>query len=440
MSKEIKETETYIRNFAEFEKDLDEQATGEIHNMRRNAINLFSKVGFPGTREEEWRYTNVAPIAKTEFMLFNDYDRHDLDVASMDKLYFKNWQGWVLVFINGFFSEEFSKLENIPDGIKILNMAEALRSDSEIVRENLNKSAGYENDPFFALNTAFMRDGAFITVADNTVIEKDIHLMFVSTESKTKAHMAYPRNLISVGRNSRLQVVETYVGISDNIYFNNHATEIFLDENAQLEYNRIQNESRNAFHIENINIHQKRSSVFHSNSIDFGGALVRNNIYNTLDAEGAETTLNGIYVGSGQQHIDNHTFIDHAKPYCNSKELYRGILDDKSGGVFSGKIMVRQDAQKTDANQSNNCLLLSEDATIDSKPQLEIYADDVRCTHGATVGQLDKDAIFYLKSRGISEKQAHSILTYAFVKEVIDHIKIDSVRESIDEILRDRLA
>ncbi|MGD9900657.1 MAG: Fe-S cluster assembly protein SufD [Calditrichaceae bacterium] len=439
MSKEIKETEIYLRNFEEFVKSLNGQAAGEIYDMRRKAINLFNKVGFPGTREEEWRYTSVAPIAKTDFALFDNYNRHNLDAAGMEDLYFKNWQGWVLVFINGFFSEEFSKLENIPDGIKILNMAEAFRSDSEFVKENLDKSAGYENDPFYALNTAFMRDGAFIAVADNTDAEKDIHLMFVTTESETKAHMTYPRKLISIGRNSQLRIVETHVGISDNIYFNNHAAEIFLDENARLDYNRIQNESLNAFHIENINIHQKRSSVFHSNSIDFGGALVRNNIYNTLDAEGAETTLNGIYMGNGKQHIDNHTFIDHAMPHCNSKELYRGILDDKAGGVFSGKIMVRPDAQKTDANQSNNCLLLSNDATIDTKPQLEIYADDVRCTHGATVGQLDKEAIFYLKSRGISENQAYSILTYAFVKEVIDHIKIDSVRETVDEILKGRL-
>jgi Fe-S cluster assembly protein SufD len=249
----------------------------------------------------------------------------------------------------------------------------------------------------------------------------------------------HPRNLIYVEKNSALSVVESYFSAGSGVYFNNPVTELKIEENARLNHVRIQNENTNAYHVGNIFTDQDRNSVYHSTSVTFGGRISRNNYYARLNGEGIETTLNGLYLGHGKQLIDNHTFLDHAKPHCTSHEVYQGILTDKANAVFSGKIMVRQDAQKTDAKQSNNCLILSDDARINSKPQLEIYADDVRCTHGATVGQLNEDAVFYLQSRGIPEKKAKNILTYAYAERVIDGIDSGIIKSRIDELLQKRL-
>ena len=261
--------------------------------------------------------------------------------------------------------------------------------------------------------------------------EQPIHLLFVAS-SHGEPTVSHPRNLIIVGDNSQVAIVESYVGLDGGVYFTNAVTEIVAGQNAVIDYYKLQQESAEAFHIATLAVHQDRSSNFTSHSISLGGALVRNDVKARLDAEGVECTLNGLYMASGHQLVDNHTSIDHAKPHCSSHELYKGVLDGKSKGVFSGKIIVRPDAQKTDAKQTNKNLLLSADSVIDTKPQLQIYADDVKCTHGATVGQLDKDAIFYLRSRGIGHEDARSLLTYAFANEIISRIKIPSVREQLN--------
>lgn len=270
------------------------------------------------------------------------------------------------------------------------------------------------------------------------MVEEPLHLMFISTDLDAE-FVAYPRNLILVGKNSQATLLETYVHAATKPYFTNAVSEIVLGENAVLEHEKIQLESDRAFHIAAIHPHLDRNSNYISNSISFGGTLVRNDIVAVLDGEGAETTLNGLYVGTGDQLIDNHTTIDHAKPHCASHELYKGILDGKSRGVFNGKILVRKGAQKTDAKQTNKNLILSEFATVDTKPQLEIFANDVKCTHGATIGQLDEDAMFYLRARGIPADTARAMLIYAFASEVIDRIRVETMREELQDILHNRL-
>ncbi|MEK7341221.1 MAG: Fe-S cluster assembly protein SufD, partial [Candidatus Binatota bacterium] len=287
---------------------------------------------------------------------------------------------------------------------------------------------------FVALNTALMRDGAFVYVPAGEMVKEPIQLLFISVAGK-EATVSHPRNLIVIGRGGQATVVESYCGVEEEIYFTNAVTEIVVGENGVGEHYKVQREGGKAFHIATLQARLERNSNFSSHSISLGGALVRNEVNAVLDGEGGECTLNGLYMVSGGQHVDNHTRIDHVKAHCNSRELYKGVLDGKSRGVFSGKIYVHEGAEKTDAKQTNNNLLLSQEALIDTKPQLEIYNNDVKCAHGSTIGQLDQDAIFYLRSRGISREDARNLLTYAFASDVISRIRIDPMRAQMDELL-----
>jgi len=427
-----------LSQFDEFQRRAAGQDRPWLRSLRKSAIKRFGDLGFPTTRDEEWRYTNVAPLAKVPFKLaprngngvsgriLRDYLFGELDCCN-------------LVFLNGHFSEALSSLCRLPDGVRVSSIAAALRGDGGEIEPHLARYAPYQDSAFTALNTAFTADGAFVVIPDKAVVEEVIHLVYLSTAA-SGATMSYPRNLILLGRQSQARIVESYVGVQDVVYLTNAVTEISLGENAVVEHYRLQRESGRAFHIASTQVVQNSGSSFASHFVSLGGGLVRNEIGVRLDGEGSECTLDGLYVTRGTQHMDNRTSIDHAQPHSSSRQLYKGVLDGQSSGVFNGKIFVRPDAQKTDARQTNRNLLLSEEATVDTKPQLEIYADDVKCTHGATIGKLDEEALFYLRSRGIDQESARTILTYAFASEVSRAMKIKPIQCQIDLALLNRLS
>jgi Fe-S cluster assembly protein SufD len=364
---------------------------------------------------------------------------------------------------------------SLPAGVRATNLATAFADEPRLLEQHLARYADYQDHAFVALNTAFMEDGGFVHVPKGVILEKPIYLLFISTR-EDRPSVSHSRNLILIERESQATIIEGYIGLDGvaesrnsklesrnsklenrpasglanfefpvssfghQVYFTNAVTEIVVGEGAVVHHAKLQQESERAFHIATVQIEQERSSNVTNHSVALGGALVREDTNVVLDGEGAENLLNGLYVVAGSQHVDNHTVIDHAKPHCNSREVYKGVLDGASQGVFNGKIIVRKDAQKTDAKQSNKNLLLSEDAVINTKPQLEIYADDVKCTHGATVGQIDPDAIFYLRSRGIGLEEARSLLTYAFANDVLGRINYQPLRDKLKDALFARLA
>lgn len=434
MSEVVQEKETYLGQFARLEKRLTGNQKPWFHRTRKAAISHFAELGLPTTRHEEWRFTNLAPLTKIPFQLVADGELDGVTVESLEPFSFGGLDGTRLVFVNGRFSEELSSIRPLHNGLQVGSLAAALDSDRERVEPYLARHASYQDHAFVALNTAFVEDGAFVYVPPGKVVEHPLHLLFLST-SLDEPQVSHPRNLIVVGDNSKVTIVESYVGLDGGVYFTNAVTEVIAGQNAVIDHCKLQQESEKAFHIATLAIHQARGSNFTSHSISLGGKFVRNDVNARLDAEGVECTLNGLYLARGQQLVDNHTLIDHAKPHCNSHEVYKGVLDGRSKGVFNGKIIVRPDAQKTDAKQNNKNLLLSNEAVIDTKPQLQIYADDVKCTHGATIGQLDNEAIFYLRSRGIGTEDARNMLTYAFANDILSRIKIDAVRTHLDAAL-----
>jgi Fe-S cluster assembly protein SufD len=391
--------------------------------LREKASERFSALGFPTTHDEDWRFTSVAPIAKVKWGKPEASGEQVEDLPRFGKR---------LVFVNGRFAPRLSCLR-LPAAVKAGSLAAAL--DNQNVEEHLARNATYQQQAFVALNTAHLEDGALIEIAKGTVIEEPLHLVFLSTHMDQAA--TYPRNLILIGAQTQVSLVEHYLGTGR--YFTNSVTEISAGEGAVVDYYRLQMESEAAFHVSNLQVQLARDTNFTSHSISLGGALVRNDV-NAVLSEGTECTLNGFYLVSGTQHVDNHTAIDHAKPHAASHELYKGILDGRSNAVFNGKILVRKDAQKTDAKQTNKNLVLSEDATINTKPELQIYADDVRCTHGATIGQIDAESLFYLRARGIGREEARGMLIVAFARDVLDRIKIAPLREQIEQVVASRLS
>ena len=426
----------YISNFDIFESKLNGGNGAVVSDIRRAAIARFADLGFPTPRNEKWKYTNVAPILEHKFKPFGD--AVELSREKLESFLYPRLTGNVLVFVNGRFAKALSQLEPESSGVIVDNLAHARERHDALIDRYYTRLADYEHDTFTALNTAFAHDGVFIHVPANTVVPEPIHILNLSVPHDT-LFLSHPRSLIVVGRNSHVQILETYHALAEGIYFNNVVTEIVVEDNATVEHTKIQNESRKSYHIATTQVHQLKNSVYTSNSVDLGGALVRNNLNTVLDAENCEANLYGFFMGSGNQHIDNQTLIDHARPRCNSNELYKGILDDRATGVFNGKIMVRRDAQKTNAYQSSKCLLLTNEARANNKPQLEIFADDVKCSHGSTVGQLDEEALFYLRSRGIDETRANSMLRYAFAADAIEKIKIVPVRAQLDKVIFKRL-
>jgi Fe-S cluster assembly protein SufD len=398
-----------------------------LGRTRKAAIERFAALGFPTTHNEAWKYTNLAPFLKTRFQPAPaDVFRGELPAASPGAAR--------LVFVNGRFAPELSEKRALA-GLKLARLKDAFARRAIVDR--IGGTATFEENALVALNTAMFEDGALVEIADGAVLGAPVELLFLATADGA---VAYPRNLIIAGRDSQAQIVETYRGSGAADYFTNAVTEVLVADGAVIEHYKLQEEGEAALHFGALAVRQGASSNFFSHNIAFGAALARNEIAVTLDGEGAECNLNGLYVTGGRQHVDNYTTLDHAQPHSNSRELYKGVLDGQSQAVFHGRIIVRPEAQKTDAIQRNKNLLLSDGAVINTKPQLEIYADDVKCTHGATVGQVDADAIVYLRSRGIPLEEARSLLTYAFTSEMIGAMKVASVRERLGPLLLERLA
>jgi len=401
-----------------------------IDQIRRDAARRFAELGYLTTRDEEWRFTNVSPIAKTHFSeAFSDLSAPER--AQLDGRLSPSKGGLRLVFINGRYAPELSA-RKLSRGIRATPLQEA----NGAVEAHLARYASYQDRAFVALNTANFGDGACIEIPKGTVVEEPIHLVFLATGGEAPV-ISHPRSLIVLGPASQATVVESYLGHGAR-YFTNAVTEIVAGGHSVLDHYKLQEEDERSFHVATLQVQIGRDASFSTHSISLGGGLVRNDI-NAVLAEGTEATVNGLYLVSGSQHVDNHTAIDHAMPHGTSHELYKGILGGTSAAVFSGKIIVRPGAQKTDARQTNKNLVLSEDATINTKPELQIHADDVRCTHGATIGQLDQDAIFYLRSRGIAREQARELLTYAFARDIIDRVKVEPLRARLERILVERL-
>jgi Fe-S cluster assembly protein SufD len=428
----------YLAIYSEVEKVLAGSGQAWLARIRREAIESFGELGFPTTRNEEWKYTSVAPIAGTGF----EPARYELTPQVVEAIKGSPLAdlGCVrLTFVNGHYAGELSDLRQLPADLKALSLAAALETGEAKVEEHLARYADYKQHPFVALNTAFMQDGTSLVIPGGKVLERPICFLYVSTAGSRPA-ISHPRNLVLVGRESQVSIIEVHLGLEDGTYFTNAVTEVVAEEGAIVEYHKIQQEGPRAFHIGTLAFQQDRSSSIAVHTVSLGAALDREDTGAVLAGEGAECHLNGLYILSGEQHADHHTVIDHAQPHCSSRELYKGVLDGKSRGVFNGKIIVRKDAQKTDSKQTNKNLLLSEDATVDTKPQLEIYADDVKCTHGATIGQVDPETIFYLRSRGIGKNEARNLLTYAFANDVIGKIRYEPLRTRLGDALFAQLA
>lgn len=428
-------TDLYVSHFETFERTLNGESKSELHQLRREAIGKLNDTGFPTTKHEEWRFTNITPITKIDFKPVLRYNSEGVSQDQIDRFSFATRHR--LVFINGHFSREFSAVGNLPQGVFCGSLASSVKTSDPQVQLYLGRQVKIDETPFVLLNTAFLRDGAFIYVHDGVVLNESVHVLFIATGSEHT--LISPRNLVVIGKNSQASIVESYVSLTHTPYMTNAVTEVIAGDNAVLEHDKLQNESLNAFHVAMIHGRLGANTSFTSNSIAIGGSLVRNNVVAILDAEGSECTLNGLSLGTGAQLIDNHTVIDHAKPRCVSHELYKSILDGRSRGVFNGKIFVREQAQKTDAKQTNKTLLLSDEAIIDTKPQLEIFADDVKCTHGATVGQLDPEQLFYLRSRGIGEMLARDILTFAFASDVVGRVHVEPLKIQLEALIHQQL-
>ncbi len=402
--------------------------------IRARAIQRFAEIGFPTTRHEEWRFTNIAPIASTAFA---EPSITTVDRSVLARIDVRGLACTRLVFVNGHFSEALSSVGALGAGVRATNLASVLAVDPGLVDPYLTRCAS-DDEAFVALNTAFTHDGAVVHVPAKTVVPDPIHILYLSTTSGAPT-VSHPRTTIVVGDRSQVRIIESYGGPDGEVYLTNAVTEVVGGAHSRIEHYRVQRESLKAYHVGNTQVRLDRSAVYNQQSFVFGGAISRNDIGAWLGAEGIHCTLNGLYLANGTRLVDTHTAIDHAMPHCESHEVYKGMLDDASRGVFNGKIFVRLDAQKTDAKQTNKVLLLSDDATINTKPQLEIFADDVKCTHGATVGQLDETQLFYLRARGIGETHARAMLVHAFASEVIDHVTIAPLRDSLEHTLLTQL-
>jgi Fe-S cluster assembly protein SufD len=421
----------YLANFAELEREVAHNGQAWTQPLRKAAIARFGELGFPTTHDEEWKYTNVAPIARLPFQPAKR-PAPGLAVEALAAATIPDLVCAQLVCVNGHFVPELCALQALPTGVEVGSLAHALATRPFGLEAHLARYTGFEEQAFVALNTAFMRDGAYVYVPRGCIVDVPIHLVFISLP-QGEATVSHPRNLLVFEESAQATVIESYIGLGHDVYLTNAVTECVVGQNATVEHALLEWESAKAFHIATLQIQQARSSNVVSHAIATGGALARHDINVVLDGEGGENTLNGLFMATDQQHIDNHTRIDHVRPHCTSRELYKGILDGKGRGVFNGKIVVHKDAQQTDAMQTNKNLLLSQDASIDTKPQLEIFNNDVKCSHGSTIGRLDENSLFYLRTRGLEEADARRLLTYAFASELVDRLTVGALRTMLND-------
>ncbi len=429
--------EHYQNQHAAIKSQLPGQDLDWLATSREAALSAFTEQGFPHTRIEDWKYTNVRPIEKREFTIAQEAD-HSVDANTLNEYLCKDMACHLLVFVDGRYSDQLSNPGDLPAKVTVKDMTTALSDDSNTIQNYLGKVADANKSGFAAMNMAFMSDGAVINIPDNAVVELPIHLMFLSSGKKEEV-TNQSRILVMAGANSQAKVIESYNSLEDSVYFNNITTEVKVGQNAHLEHYKIQQESTKAFHVATLQVDQDRDSTFTSYSISLGAQLARNDINAYMGDEGATCNMYGLYVTGGRQHTDFHTRVDHAKPHCNSNEFYKGILDGHSRAVFNGQVHVHPDAQKSAAEQQNKNLLLSDHAEVDTKPQLEIYADDVTASHGATVGQLDDNMMFYLRSRGIDYNSAHALLVYGFAHDIVERMKLEPLKKHLESVLMSRI-
>jgi len=432
----VPQLESYLEAFSELQKSAAGRDPGWLRKVCEDAFARFCEVGFPTTHDEDWRFTNVSAIAKTPFRLAASAGTR-LPGSGLDRYRLPD-SCCQLVFVDGRFSRELSSAGDLPAGVRVNSLAGEISSNPAALEPYLGRYLNTGRDAFAALNTAFLDDGGFVHVRKGSVLEQPIHLLFVSTGGDVPV-MTHPRNLIVAEEESQIAVVEDYVSLGGGVAFCNTATELVAAGSAVVAHYMVEREDTGAFNVSTLRIQQARSANVATHSVLLGGGLVRNNVHPVLAGEGAECLINGLFIGSEHQHLDNYMLVEHASPHCDSRQFYNGILDGSAHGVFHGRIIVHKDAQKTDAKQTNRNLLLSDDAQIDTKPQLEIYADDVKCTHGATIGQIEENALFYLRSRGIDEASARKLLLLAFANECLDRMKEEGVRSHLQELINGHL-
>jgi len=430
----VEDKETVLRAFETFEKQTGAKAPAWIRSVRKEALSRFIQLDFPTLRDEEWKYTSVEAIVKNSYRFNFESERDGLSIEKLSSFLIGRSKWPRLVFINGIYCKELSSPPKSSKGLLVASLWEAFSAGSDMIESHLAREADFNGNIFTALNTAFLQDGALILLRKGEVLEDPVHLLFVSPSRGEKV-ISQPRNLVLLEEGSRASVIESYVSPGEDPYFTNAVTEVHLSQGAGLQHCKIQQESRSAFHVATTEVSLDQASSLTSHSISTGARVARNNLNVSLKGEGASCLLNGLYLVRGTQHTDHHTVIDHILPHGTSRQNYKGILNDKSRAVFNGKIFVRRDAQKTDAHQTNKNLLLSQGATADTKPQLEIDADDVKCTHGAAVGALDEAMIFYVKSRGLDETGARDLLTYGFATEITGEVKIEPLRSHLDQLV-----
>jgi len=426
------------RFIADFEARTREGQLGGppwLREARAAAMAWFADAGFPTTRHEEWRFTPIGPIASTPFV---PAEPLHVQPGAIAPYALGEACAAELVFVNGRFAPALSRVEALPPGLQAGPLADVLVRDPARLEQRLARVADPQGSPFTALNTAFVEDGAYVEIARNAVIERPVHVLFYSTVSGAP-QVSHPRLLFVAGEHSEARIVETYAGEAPQVYLTNAVSEFVIGDRAVIDHCKVQRESLAGYHVAAMQVRTGRESVFVSHALTLGAAIARNDIGAVLGGPGGDTTLNGLYIGDGDQLVDTHTTIDHALPHNGSHELYKGILGGRARAVFNGKIIVRPDAQKTDAKQTNKALLLSEGAQINTKPQLEIFADDVKCTHGATVGQLDEEMLFYLRSRGLDAHEARSLLIRGFAGDITSRIRIEALRERIETALLARI-
>lgn len=429
MNTAVESTSRYAAEYESIASSLPGQHLPWLTELRTNALSKFSAQGFPSPREEEWKYTNVSAIEKKLFTPLSDTDVSEVD-ADWLKTYLLE-DAWTVVLVDGRYSAELSSLDGLPDGAVIAGMSEALEKYPERVEAYFGKAVIEEDHGFIHFNSAWFTAGLFVYLPEKVVLSRPVQLLHVVTRAES---LATTRNIIALDSMAEGKIIETFVGIEEHAYLTAAVTEVFVGRNAGLNLYKLQNEAEKSFHFGGTYVKQEREGRFNHHSFSFGSLLARNEIHTDL-GHASECNLNGLYIGVKRQHVDNHTRINHLKPHGISRELYKGVLDQRARGVFQGRVVVFEDAQKTDSEMNNRNLLLSEHAEADSKPQLEIYADDVKCAHGVTVGQLDEKSIFYLQSRCVDEETARNMLTFAFANDMVDKVDVDGFKTLVLEQL-----
>ena len=409
-----------------------------LTNSRLAAFGWVAEYGFPTLKDEDWRYTRLGPILNIPFEPAVAGMSHRLSSSTIDALA-ADLGGTRLVFVNGYFAPELSRLTELGEGVTVTNLASVLAEGAERLEPLLSRPFGQHHHAFTALNTALAEDGAFVHLAAGTTVDEPIQLVFFS-DTGGSALVSSPRSVVLAGPGSQATIVETHAGIEGDVYCTNAVTEVVLEQGARVEHYKVQDESETAFHIALVDVRQGRDSRFSSHSVALGSSIARHEVRVNLEAEGAQVSLDGLYMPRGDQHHDNPILIEHAAPHCVSRQLYKGVLDGHGQGVFNGRVVVHPGAAGTDAAQTNKNLLLSDHAEVDTRPRLEIFADDVKCTHGAAVGQLDEDAVFYLRSRGVPHLAARGLLIYAFVNEMVERLRPEPLRSLVGKLVTDRLA